>query len=133
MSEAARTWLPNLIREMAERFGLPRALRFAQEFGGQYLVMPLEARADHPVAARIGIDVLEWLVAAHDKHERVLIPKASFALLITHRRSEVRRLSTLGFSATQIAEHLNLHVRQIYRIRAELDAVHSQHQLTLPL
>ncbi len=70
-----RPWLPNLLREMADAFGLDAALGFAESFGGQYLHLPAEAKPDHPVAQACGQPLLAWLMERHSRLERIVVPK----------------------------------------------------------
>ncbi len=116
---AARPWLPNLLREMADAHGLSTALRFAERFGGLYLHLPAAARPDHVVAKHSGMAVLAWLIEQHDRNARIVVPKAAWAQ--RQRRLEVVRSMTAdGRSANEIAVELALHVRQVERLRERI-------------
>ena len=126
----ARPWLPNLLREMAEAFDLRTALRFGELFGGRYLHLPAEARPDHKVAVALGVPVLQWLIDRHDRLERITVPKgahqdrAQMAALIRHMTAQ-------RATADEIAVATGLHVRQVHRWRARLQAEESARQADL--
>jgi len=105
-------WLPNLLREVKDVFGLPTALRLAEKLGGQYVLLPAKPKAQHPVAQAVGRDVLAWLIATQGKHTRVVIPRAA-AAMAEARKAEIRRLSAEGLTANQIAQQVGVHVRVV--------------------
>lgn len=115
----ARPWLPNLLREMADAFGLDVALRFAECFGGRYLWMPAESRPDHPIAQQFGEPVLAWLIAGHARLDRIIVSKGP-STGRGRRWAEFRRLVAAGMSASHIAAALGLHVRTIYAWKRRL-------------
>jgi len=114
-----RPWLPHLLRAMAEDHGLDRALRFAGLFGGRYLHLPARATAEHPVAAAVGIAVLQWLIDRHDHLERIVVPKGPDADRAQQLRA-VRALVARDATADEIAAETGLHVRTAHRLRARL-------------
>jgi hypothetical protein len=114
-----RPWLPNLLREMADAFGLDVALAFARRFGGRYLHLPKAARADHPVASAVGVEVLAWLIARHDQLERIVVPKGPNAVR-AQRVAAVREMTAAGRSAEAIAAAVGMHVRDVHRARAKV-------------
>jgi len=125
-----RPWLPNLLREMSERFDLRTALRFAEQFGGRYLRLPVSAQPEHPVAEVMGVAVLAWLVDRHDRMERITVPKgpsrdrAQMAALIRGLTAEHR-------TADQIAAATGLHVRTVHAWKARLRAEEAARQTDL--
>jgi DNA-binding CsgD family transcriptional regulator len=112
-------YLPALLRDMAETFGLPVALRFAELWGGRYLHLPAVARPEHPVAQALGVAVLEWLIAGHDAFARIVVPRgpSSDAAVRAARAAE---LIAAGASANEIAAQTGLHVRSVHRAKARL-------------
>lgn len=128
---AARPWLPHLLREMADAHGLDVALAFAARFGGMYLHLPAEARPDHAIAKHSGVAVLAWLIEQHDRHARIVVPKAAWAQRAA-QLDVVRRMTAAGKSANDIAQHLALHVRQVHRMRERIAAEDRLRQPELP-
>jgi len=116
---------------MADAFGLPVALRFAERFGGQYLHLPVEPRPDHPVARHVGAEVLAWLIERHDRNARIVVPKAAHAARQAVLDT-VRGMSAAGASAGDIGQHLGLHVRQVHRLRERIAADDALRQPELP-
>jgi hypothetical protein len=116
---AARTWLPGLLRDIADAHGEERALAFAARFGGRYLHLPALPRPDHPVAAAFDEALLAWLIERHDPLARVIVPKGpdqDRALLARM----VAEMQARGASANDIAEATGLHVRRVHAWRAKL-------------
>lgn len=73
-------FLPYLLLEMKEAFGLGLALRFASEFGGTTLSIPRKPSPGHAVTQRFGAPVLDWLIANHPgKDGQLEVPLGPFA------------------------------------------------------
>jgi hypothetical protein len=113
-----RIWLPHVLFELAETFGLPVALRFAAEFGGRRLAVPEEAHGDHPVARQFGIAVLEWMIDQWGPQNLLipLGPQSSY----NRRIGEIRRLLQAGEDAATIVRAVGCHERTIFRHRRTL-------------
>ena len=116
---AARPWLPALLFEMAEAYGLDVALDFARAYGGQYLCLPAVVRADHPVATAFSPVLLAWLIERHARNERIVIPKGP------NRDCEqfvnqLRSLLDQSKPASEIARILGRHVRTIHEWKRRL-------------
>lgn len=111
--------LPNLLREIRDEFGLEAALTLAQHFGGQEVKLPLKPHADHPIAIRVGLPLLAFLVA-RSGGERITIPmgpRHPDKLRAAERTQQVQRLTAEGWSAAEIARHLAMHERSVRLIR----------------
>jgi len=116
----AGVFLPSLLRQVAERFGLEPALRLAEAFGGQQVKLPRCARIDHALARRVGLGVHAWLVE-HYGGERITIPmgpRHPDKVRAAHRLAEVARLTGLGHSTAEIARQLLIHERHVRDLRA---------------
>lgn len=114
--------LATLLREAAEAFDLETALLLAQEFGGHEVKLPMSAQPAHPIAQRVGLRVLAWLID-HLGHGRVVIPmgpRHPDRVRAAYRRAEVARRTREGESAAQIASALVLHERSVFLIRQKL-------------
>lgn len=111
---AARPWLPDLLDRMADRFGVDKALQFAQCYGGRRLHVPARPRADHPIAAVMGLPVLCWLIEEVGAAEWVLVPKAAGATILQQVQA-CKALRAAGYSRNQIAEKMGLHFRTVER------------------
>jgi hypothetical protein len=112
-------FLPSLLFDMAVRFGLDVALRFAARHGGAYLYLPVRAEAEHALAREWGIEVLEWLLArdGHVPGSRIVVPKGP-ADDLEARRAAVRDLTARGLNSSEIARRLGVHVRTVHADRA---------------
>jgi hypothetical protein len=113
-------WLPDLLREAAERFGADRAARLAETFGGRYIYLPTSARADHPVAVAAGIDVLAWLIEREPRGARVVVPLGPRRA--QQRAARAARDAALHLPAPALAAEAGVHVRTVYRWRARARA-----------
>lgn len=113
-----RIWLPHVLFELADALGQPAALRFAAEFGGRRLAVPEEARPDHPVAQRCGIEVLAWLVSRWPG-EPILVPLGPQSSY-NRRIGEIRRMLQDGEDAATIVRAVGCHERTIFRHRRTL-------------
>lgn len=114
--------LAALLGEVAEAFDLDTALRLAQEFGGREVKLPQVARPEHPIAQRVGLPVLAWLIK-HLGHGRVVIPmgpRHPDRVRAAFRRAEVARRTKEGESAARIAAALGIHERMVWYIREAL-------------
>ena len=123
MSEDAaqihRLLLPDLLRRLAERFGLAIALRFAADFGGRLLYLPKKAASDHHIAVAVGLPVLEWLIGEFRPGEKVLVPLGPHSSY-SRRIAEIRRLLQAGESAATIVQIVQCHGRTVRRHRKTL-------------
>ena len=117
----ARPWLPALLRAMTEEFDLDTALRFAGTFGGEYLYLPREASAEHPVAATFGLPVLRWLMASPfgGTQTRIVVPRGPDQDR-AQREAAVAQLTAEGLTASQIARRLKVHVRTVHSARTRI-------------
>lgn len=116
----ARVWLPDLLREAAERFGADRAARLADAFGGRYIYLPSSARADHPVARAAGIEVLAWLIEREPRGARVVVPLGPRRA--QQRAARAAQDAALHLPAPALAAAAGVHVRTVYRWRARARA-----------
>lgn len=110
-----RPWLPHMLFELYEVFGLGLALRFGAEFGGRRLSIPEAVSEDHPVAQAFGVEVLAWLIKRWGKESPTvpLGPHSSYKRLV----AETRRLVQGGEDAATIIRAVGCHERTIYRHR----------------
>lgn len=113
-----RIWLPHLLFDLAEAFGLAAALRFASAYGGRRLAVPKEVHEEHPIARDFGLPVLAWLVA-RGPGERILVPLGPQSSY-THRIGEIRRLLREGEDPATITRAVGCHVRSVYYHRRAL-------------
>ncbi len=116
----AGVFLPSLLREVADKFGIDPALRLAEAFGGQQVKLPRRARIDHTLARRVGLGVHAWLVE-HYGGERITIPmgpRHPDKVRAAHRLAEVARLTAQGISTAEIARRLVIHERHVRDLRA---------------
>ncbi len=113
-----RIWLPHVLFELAEAFGLPLALRFAAAYGGRRLQIPAKVHADHPVARDFGAPLLAWMIERWGSQQLPipLGPHSSY----TRRIGEIRRLLRDGEDAATIVRMTGCHERTIYRHRRTL-------------
>ena len=126
MTEPPRPWLPHMLFEMAESFGLAVALRFGAEFGGSRLAIPEKPHDDHAVAIMFGMDVLVWLIGrwGNSKPLVPLGPHSSYKRLI----AETRRLLQDGEDSAAIIRAVGVHERTIYRHRKTLRERQQDHR-----
>jgi hypothetical protein len=119
MRPPERLWLPALLRDVADAFGEDAALTLARGWGGQYLRLPAEADADHPIARQLGVKVLRFLIERHDKLERIVIPKGPRDDVRLRRRM-IAEMTAAGRTANDIAAATGLHVRTVHAVKAKL-------------
>jgi DNA-binding CsgD family transcriptional regulator len=118
-SQAPRDWpwLPHLLFDMARRFGLDTALRFAQRHGGTLIYLPVRPAAGHEIAQAFGQPLLAWLIEHQGGGQRVLVPMGP-SQSQAQREAAVRSLTAQGLRKGQIARKLGIHVRTVSAIRA---------------
>lgn len=111
-------WLPQLLYDIAEKFGLTVALRFAAAYGGKRLYIPEKLRPDHPVSRDYGPDLLAWLIARWGGTDLMipLGPSSSYR----HRIAEIQRLLRAGEDSATIIRVIGCHERTLYRHKAAL-------------
>lgn len=119
MRQAERLWLPALLRDIADAFGDEVALALARQWGGQYLRLPAEAEADHPIARALGVPVLRFLIDRHDRLERIVIPKGPREDARLRRRM-IAEMTARGATVNEIAAATGLHVRSVHAAKARL-------------
>lgn len=120
-------WLPHLLRELADAFGMDVALAFARRFGGGTLHIPREAKPEHAIARAAGIEVLRFLVDRYAS-DRVVVPLGPTSLM----RVQMRRADELiakGASLLEVARETGLHVRTVSRIKARQSVIRRQGDL----
>lgn len=111
--------LPNLLREVRDALGLDTALALAQHFGGLEVKLPQTPLPTHPIATRVSLELLAWLVA-RSGGEKVVIPlgpRHPDKLRAAEREAKVRRLTAQGWSTAKIARELVMHERTVRLIR----------------
>ncbi len=118
--EAMRLWFPHVLRGVADRFGNGAALKLADSFGGQYVYLPAKAKAAHPVARRVGVDVLSHLIERFGATERMLVPLAVTARK-QMRDARAWRLMKLGHPVNAVAQACGMHVRTVERVRERMN------------
>ena len=123
-------WLPHLLFEMAERFGLDVALRFAELHGGTLVYLPVRAAPGHEIAREFGAEVLAWLIEHQGGGQRVLVPMGP-SQSQAQREAAVRSLTAQGLTKSQIARRLGMHVRTVSAIRARIRAAEDGVQMSL--
>jgi len=114
----ARPWLPQVLFEVAERFDLATALKFADVYGGKRLYIPQQAGPEHPIAATFGAEILEWLVARWGG-AALLVPLGP-ASSYTRRVAEIRRMLQAGEDSATIIRAVGCHERTLTRHRKAL-------------
>lgn len=129
-------WLPDLLREIAERCGIEVALRFAEQLGGGYLQVPARIGAEHELMRDWGEEVVAVLLAARARqgHGKLVVPLATMELEAAaraERRDQVRRLTAQGVNSTAIARRLGVHVRTVHADRAAMRAEGESRQMGL--
>jgi hypothetical protein len=110
--------LPQILYEIREAFDEAVALRFGAEFGGRRLWLPHVASADHKVAQRVGLPVLEWLVKTFG-HGELLVPLGPHSSY-NSRIGQIRRLLQEGEDTGNIVRSTGCAERTVYRHRATL-------------
>jgi hypothetical protein len=118
MSEEKTTWLPTVLFDIAQVFGLGRALTFAGEFGGRRVYIPKTPAGGAKIAAAVGHDLLEWLVERYGG-ENLLVPLGEHSGY-SQRIAQVRRLVDQGESASTITKVAAVHRRTVQRHRAKV-------------
>lgn len=113
----ATAWLPDLLRAMARDLGLTTALRFAAEFGGREIFVPMKARPDHRIAQAVSLTALEWLINNRQPGEKLIVPLGPHSSYRA-RIVAARRLLDEGRSTEEIVRALRMHERSVRRHRA---------------
>jgi DNA-binding CsgD family transcriptional regulator len=124
-----RSFLPDILFAVSERFGVERAMALATAHGGTYIYLPKEASEDHRLAASLGIDLLSFLIERHGSGE-LLIPLGPTSGLRAQQRFIVGMLRQ-GFTAEKIAGMAKCHVRTVHLHRAKLRQREATNQLSL--
>ena len=105
------------LRLFVEKMGLPATLHLVQAYGGRRLYVPTNPSPEHALAKLIGMDALRNLCRLHGDTERVLIPKADYALSQARNR---RIRSQYGpKSIRMLAEEYQISERRVFQIVAE--------------
>lgn len=118
-----RLFLPALLFDMKEAFGLGKALDFAREFGGQQIYLSLPAEPEHPVAVAFGLDLLVWLIGWHKGGGALVVPMGPASSHGRHQARQkalIRKLLRDGASTVTIVRAAECHERTIRRHRAAL-------------
>lgn len=119
--DAPASKLPRLLAALREHFGEEAALSVSRELGGRRVYLPRRASASHPLARRIGADVLGWLVDRYGGGACVKVPlgpKSQRARL--PRR--IDKLLRAGFSPREVAARLGCDVRTVHAHRSRAAA-----------
>lgn len=124
---ASFDWLPDLLRAMAADLGLAPMLRFAAEFGGRELYIPVKAKPDHNVAHAVGVETLRWLVERRPGEKLIvpLGPHSSYRARIV----AARRMIDAGKSTSEIVAALRMHERSVRRHRNSIRDRHGEPDL----
>jgi hypothetical protein len=110
----SRPWLPNLLREAADAWGLETALAFARRYGGRKLYLPRRANPEDPVVQVFGEEFVTWLIAQHRDLACIVVPTAKLAT-IAAEVALCRELREAGHTLNAIAEKTGLHYRTVER------------------
>lgn len=107
--------LPDTLRDVAERIGLPATLALVERWGGIRVFVP---RADnlgdaHPLAQALGMEAARRLAEYCDGSE-IAVPRAANAL--RRLRDEAIRAGRGEIPAARLAREHGLTERQIYAI-----------------
>lgn len=114
---AVAAWLPDLLRAMARDLGLPTALRFAAEFGGREIFVPMKATAEHKIAVAVGLPALRWLIKVRQPGEKLIVPLGPHSSYRA-RIVAARRMLDEGRSTEEIVRALQMHERSVRRHRS---------------
>lgn len=118
--EAMRLWFPHVLRGVADKFGNAAALKLADGFGGRYVYLPTKPKAGHPVARRVSLDVLAYLIGQFGGAERMLVPLAVRAKK-QMRDARAWRLMNSGHPINAVAQACGMHVRTVERVRERMN------------
>lgn len=124
-----RVFLPDLLREVKDGWGLDTALEFAEVFGGKVIYVPQQAAPDHPVAKAMGCDFLAWLIDRRRGGVPLVVPlgpQSSYR----KRIQLIRRLLQEGQPINEIVRLTRCHERTVRRHKEALkgEGVLSSHQ-----
>lgn len=111
--------LPGVLGEYAEVAGRAAAYRFAADFGGTEVYVPLEIGAAHPLARSLGLAAARKLVECFG-HGRLLVPLGPFATGARRRQAIVKMLDERK-PVREIARRLGCHIRTVYLVKEERD------------
>lgn len=106
------------MRDIASRFGLAVAQRIVAELGGQYVYLPDKPKADHPLVAVAGAEVLRFLATMPGVGSRIVIPTCKTAQR-QMREVEVLKLVRNGASVGDLAKRYKIHVRAAATYKAK--------------
>ena len=115
VKSARRPHVPQLLRDIADLFGMTMALKLTRAFGGQYIRLPIRAMPSHPVARATSVQLLAWLIQSHPTHARIVCPLGR-TLEREKRIIEAERLSKDGLTASEIAARMKMHVRTVHQL-----------------
>lgn len=111
-----RPHVPQLLRDIADLFGMTMAMKLTRAFGGKYITLPRRATPSHPVARATSLQLLAWLIQSHPALSRIVCPLGR-TLEREKRIIEAERLSKDGLTASEIAARMNVHVRTVHQLR----------------
>lgn len=112
MSETIDTdLLPQSVKPIAERIGLPKTIRLLESYGGGRIYIPRTLADDHPLVGLLGRDAAEALARYYDGES----PELPICPRLIRDRVIIRRFDA-GESADSLAREYRTSRRNIFRI-----------------
>lgn len=113
--QTERGFLPHILFEMADKFGLPTALEFAVQYGGRHIYLPKAAHAGHEVAQKFSIELLGWMIEKWRDGDLLIPigPQSTHAQL----NRKIRAMAVSGVAASDVTRAVGCHERTVYRHR----------------
>lgn len=111
--------LSPFLQGLAVTVGLDAALKFVEQFGGQYLRVPRGLAQgqppDHPIAQALGLELAQKIALYFDG-DYVQIPTGKAALAAL-KRQKIRQDLAAGLTHNEIARRNQVTVRTVYSIQ----------------
>lgn len=133
------SWLPGLLREIAEITSLETALRIAEAKGGQRVNIPPDITERHWLAAVVGMEqarkIADHFATVNADGQRqglreVIVPLGPAATIARARQKMMAEIAN-GVSPREAARRAGLHERTGWRVRRRLKAAQDDPQGTL--
>ena len=123
------SYLPAILMEIKERFGMEAAHEFGKRFGGLRIYVPKVAGKRHPIAQAIGLEGMRWLADGYGGEHLDIPPGQNSAFLRLWRT--IDGMIEEGYSANYIARFVGCSRKSVIRRKARL--IEKKGPLPLPL
>ena len=126
MSAAFKPYLPGVLALIAEEIGVDLAIRLAKQRGGREIYIAKDPAPDCSLAKIVGLANAQKLYRLLGSG-KMLVPAGNYCGQ-TGRRQRIAMLLDQGLSHSAIAAEVDVHIRTVERMSAELRRPKDQRQ-----